>query len=85
MTENKEVGHRSHMAGAFDIRNVIGALMGLYGVVLLISYLFLDPGQSWEGLPKQASYNLWAGIAMVVVAAVFFIWSKLAPVKIDED
>lgn len=85
MTENKEIGHRSHMAGAFDIRNVIGALMGLYGLVLLISYLVLDPGVSSDGAAKDSTYNLWAGVAMVVVAAFFFAWSKFKPVKIEEE
>ncbi|QFQ01752.1 hypothetical protein CUROG_01760 [Corynebacterium urogenitale] len=85
MTEHKEVGHRSHMAGAFDIRNVIGALMGIYGLVLLASYLVLDPGVSSGGDAKDATYNLWAGVAMVVVAAVFFAWSKFEPVKIDQE
>lgn len=84
MNENKEIGHRSHMAGAFDIRNVIGALMGLYGLVLLFSFFLLDPGVSSEGVAKDSSYNLWAGLAMVVVAGIFFAWSKFEPVKIDE-
>ncbi|WP_293818020.1 hypothetical protein [uncultured Corynebacterium sp.] len=76
---------RSHMAGAFDIRNVIGSLMGLYGVVLLISYFLLDPGMDvTTGEPKNETYNLVCGLAMVVVAAVFFLWTKLDPIKIDE-
>ena len=76
---------RSHMAGAFDIRNVIGSLMGLYGLVLLISYFLLDPGMDvTTGEPKNETYNLVCGLAMIVVAAVFFLWTKLDPVKIDE-
>lgn len=76
---------RSHMAGAFDIRNVIGSLMGLYGLVLLISYFVLDPGMDvTTGEPKNETYNLVCGLAMVAVAAVFFLWTKLDPVKIDE-
>lgn len=31
-------------AGAFDLRNVIAALLGLYGLILLGCYFFLDPG-----------------------------------------
>jgi hypothetical protein len=33
-----------HSAGAFDIRNVIAALLGIYGIVLLLCAAFLDPG-----------------------------------------
>ena len=86
-TANKTVKKtkRSHMAGAFDIRNVIGSLMGLYGLVLLLSYFLLDPGMDvTTGEPKNETYNLVCGLAMVVVAAVFFLWTKLDPVKIDE-
>ena len=31
-------------AGAFDLRNVVAALLGLYGLILLGCYFFLDPG-----------------------------------------
>lgn len=74
----------SHMAGAFDIRNVIGALLGIYGVVLIISSVALDPGTSTLGEAKDSAYNLWAGAGMVVVAAVFFLWSKISPIRIDD-
>ncbi|MDK8870499.1 hypothetical protein [Corynebacterium macclintockiae] len=77
---------RSHMAGAFDIRNVIGSLMGLYGLVLLISYFLLDPGMDvTTGEPKNETYNLVCGLAMIAVAVVFLLWTKLDPIKIDES
>lgn len=70
---------------AFDIRNVIGGLLGLYGVILLASFGFLDPGiDASTGKPKDNIYNLYAGIAMVVVAVIFFIWARLSPVRADE-
>ena len=76
---------RSHTAGAFDIRNVIGALLGLYGLILLLSFLFLDPGvDAATGAAKDSSYNLWTGVAMLVAAGVFFWWTKANPIKIDE-
>lgn len=82
-TENKR--GRVHKAGAFDIRNVIGGLLGIYGIVLLISYFLLDPGMDvTTGESKDAVYNLWAGLALVVAAAVFFIWTKVDPIKIVE-
>lgn len=83
--ENKEVGHRTHMAGAFDIRNVIGALLGIYGVVLLLSYFLLDPGvDPTTGQPKDSVYNLWAAVVLIAVAVVFMAWTKLNPIKIEE-
>lgn len=74
-----------HNAGAFDIRNVIGALLGLYGVILLFSYFVLDPGvDATTGQIKDGTYNLWAGAGLVAVAVFFFVWNKLDPVKVDE-
>ncbi|RAV33642.1 hypothetical protein [Corynebacterium heidelbergense] len=76
---------RIHGAGAFDIRNVIGALLGIYGVVLLISYFLLSPGTDMTtGQAKDASYNLWTGLALALAAIVFFIWTKVDPIKIVE-
>lgn len=70
---------------AFDIRNVIGGLLGFYGLILLASFGFLDPGiDASTGQPKDNIYNLYAGIAMVVVAVIFFIWARLSPVRADE-
>lgn len=81
----KAVGRRSHVAGAFDIRNVIGSLLGIYGLVLLVSFLLLDPGVDVDtGAPKDSIYNLWAGLAMVVVAVLFGVWTKVDPIKIEE-
>lgn len=72
-------------AGAFDIRNVIGALIGLYGLVLLLAYLVLDPGVNPDtGMDKEPVYNLYTGIVLVIVAAVFFIWAKLRPTVVEE-
>jgi hypothetical protein len=73
-----------HRAGAFDIRNVIAALFGFYGIVLIIMGLFADsPGQ--QAKTGGVNANLWAGIAMAVVAAVFVVWTRLRPVIIEQD
>ena len=57
-------------AGAFDLRNVIAALLGLYGLILLGCYFFLDPGINPDtGQAKNVSDNLWASLALLAVAA----------------
>ncbi|WP_448850959.1 cell wall anchor protein [Corynebacterium sp. 335C] len=76
---------RRHSAGAFDIRNVIGALLGIYGIVLLISAVALDPGTNAAGVAKYSGYNVWTGVALVVVALVFLAWAKLRPVVVPDD
>lgn len=69
-------------AGAFDIRNFIGLLMGLYGVIL-VGAQFLD---SEEQLAKADGLrvNLWTGLALLVTAAVFFTWARLRPLVVPE-
>lgn len=74
-----------HSAGAFDIRNVIASLLGIYGIVLLLCAAFTDPGVNPEtGAEKSSADNLWTGVALVVVALVLFAWAKLNPVVVDE-
>jgi drug/metabolite transporter (DMT)-like permease len=72
---------RRHTAGAFDIRNVIGVLLGLYGVVLLVTGLVSDAAPEATG---DLDANLWAGIALVAVGGAFLVWSRLRPTVVDE-
>lgn len=75
-----------HKAGAFDIRNIIAALLGIYGIVLLICSVALDPGVNPDtGVEKSATDNLWTGLVLVVVAVVMFLWARLNPVVVDES
>jgi hypothetical protein len=75
---------RPHKAGAFDIRVFIGALLGLYGVILVLAGLF---GTSQGDLDRAggANVNLWTGIGLVVVSAVFIGWARLRPVVVPPD
>ena len=70
-------GKHVELAGAFDIRTFIGALIGLFG---LLTGLF---GFSPEEAAKTGGVNanLWAGIAMIVFAALFAVWSKVDPIR----
>jgi drug/metabolite transporter (DMT)-like permease len=80
MSETRDDG-RAHRAGAFDIRTFIALLIGIYGVVLIIMGLF---GTSDAELARTDDFNinLWAGIGMVVVAAVFQAWAMMRPVVV---
>ncbi|QNQ90425.1 hypothetical protein GP475_07090 [Corynebacterium poyangense] len=76
---------QKHSAGAFDIRNVIGALLGIYGILLLFSGFLLNPGINLDTNElKHSEYNIYAGVVLLVVAAGFFLWSKLRPIVVDE-
>lgn len=81
---DKAAGQKTRKAGAFDIRVFIGALIGIYGVVLVLAGLF---GTSDSQLAKSdnLNINLWAGLGMVAVAAGFFLWARLRPVIVPTD
>ena len=67
-------------AGAFDIRNFIGALLGLFGLVLLGMGLFaFTPVEAAKTGGLNA--NLWAGLAMLIVGILFIAWTKLDPIR----
>jgi drug/metabolite transporter (DMT)-like permease len=71
---------RRHAAGLFDIRNIIGALLAIYGVVLLLLAIFGSPGNAVE----DRGANLWMGIALLVAGAFFLVWARMRPIVVDE-
>jgi hypothetical protein len=73
-----------HAAGAFDVRNVIAALIGFYGVVLVVVGL-VDNGE--DALEKTDGFNanLWVGIALIIFAASFALWSRLRPIVVEPE
>ena len=71
-----------HTAGAFDIRNIIGGLIGLYGVILTLMGIFGDKELDKTG---GVNANLWAGLGMLVVGLGFLIWARLRPVVVPES
>lgn len=84
MVDEAGVDNVDHYAkssgGLFDIRNVIGGLLGLYGVILVVTGLV---NRSAADLAKAGgNVNLWAGIGMLAVAAFFIAWSVLRPVVV---
>ncbi len=67
-------------AGAFDIRNVIGALLTSYGVILLLTRLVAgdEGGAATDGL----NANLWAGLGLLVAGLAFLVWARVRPVVV---
>jgi hypothetical protein len=65
-------------ATLFDLRTVIAVLFGGYGIVLTLMGVFgSDPAQ----LAKAGgiNINLWSGVVMLIVAALFLLWVRLRP------
>ena len=71
-----------HAAGAFDVRNVIAALIGFYGVVLVVVGLVDNDADALEKA-GGVNANLWVGIAMIIFAAAFALWSRLRPIVVE--
>ena len=69
-------------AGALDVRNIIGVLMAVYGVILLVMGIFGDTAAEKTG---DVNANLWAGVALIAVGAVFLAWARLRPIVVPHD
>jgi hypothetical protein len=82
-------GKLSHL---FDIRNVIGALLAIYGVVLTIAGfapgLLREREKGASNNPVDLYFgtdaNWWVGLALIGVAVVFIAWAWLRPVRVEE-
>lgn len=70
-----------HKAGAFDIRNIIGSLLAIYGVILTGMGLFGDPETDKTG---GVNANLWAGLGLLVVGVGFIAWARIRPIIVPE-
>ncbi|GAB7192285.1 hypothetical protein NUM3379_29940 [Kineococcus sp. NUM-3379] len=76
-------GGRAHKAGALDIRSVIAALLGVYGVILTVMGLVAtEPADLAKADGVNA--NLWTGLGLLVASAVFALWVKLRPIVVEE-
>ena len=74
--------HSAHKAGVFDIRNIIGALMAVYGVILTLAGLL---GEHEPEKTGGVNANLWTGLALILVAVFFMGWARLRPIVVPED
>jgi hypothetical protein len=65
-------------AGAFDIRIVIAALIGIYGVLLTV--LGIVEKQTEIDKAAGLNINLWGGVTMLVFAVLFPLWARWRPI-----
>ena len=73
----------------FDIRNIIGALMGIYGLLLTIAGVSPSLVTQHDNAAATGNTvdlfigtdaNWWVGVALLAVAATFIAWAALRPV-----
>jgi len=68
-------------AGAFDVRSIIGGLLGLYGVILVITGLWFTDSAEKAKVDGE-NLNLMVGIGLIVFAVLFIGWVVLRPLKV---
>ncbi|TKK83958.1 hypothetical protein FDA94_31840 [Herbidospora galbida] len=66
----------------FDIRRILGGLFAVYGVILVVVGL-LD-GAEEIAKAEGVRINLWTGIGMLVLAAIFLVWERLRPKDVPD-
>jgi membrane-bound ClpP family serine protease len=78
------MSEKKQKAGIFDIRFVIGGLLGVYGVILILLGVFNATDEELargDGL----NINLWGGLGMLAVAIAFGAWARLRPVVVPVE
>jgi hypothetical protein len=80
MSENNP---RTSRANLFDIRNIIAALLGIYGVVLVI--MSFTTSDSDLRKVSNINANLWVGIGLLLFSLFFVVWAYLRPIIVDEE
>ena len=76
-------GTEKRKVGLFDIRIIIGSLIGLYGVILVITGLFSSQAQAEKA--AGLNINIIAGIVMIVFAAAMAAWARIRPIVVSPD
>jgi hypothetical protein len=85
---------RKTVSRLFDIRNIIGALLAIYGLLLTIAGLAPGLVASHDDAAAAGNKidlyvgtdaNWWVGLALLAVAAVFLAWAALRPLVVEVE
>ncbi len=82
-TEQNGTESSRHTAGAFDMRTFIAALMGIFGVILVLTGIF-GSDTTTDGSKAPGNVNLYVGIALLVFAGLMQGWAFWRPTVVDE-
>jgi uncharacterized membrane protein len=69
--------------GLFDVRTIIGALLTLYGLVLLVASF--NTSASDKAKADGVNANLWMGLVLLVVGVLLIVWAVIRPIVVDEE
>jgi drug/metabolite transporter (DMT)-like permease len=76
-------GTEKRKVGLFDIRIIIASLIGLYGIILVITGLFSSDAQAEKA--AGLNINIIAGIVMILFAAAFVAWARIRPIVVPPE
>jgi hypothetical protein len=76
---DEEEEHAARMANRFDVRRIIGGVFLVYGVVLVV--LGIVGSHATKTKAAGINIDLYAGIGMLVLAAIMIAWALLSPVR----
>jgi len=76
-------GSEPRKVGLFDIRVIIASLIGLYGIILVITGLFSSEAQAEKA--SGLNINVIAGIVMILFAAAFIAWARIRPIVVPPE
>ena len=74
---------KSASSRLFDLRWLIAALFGVYGVVLVVVGILDSNAEVQKAAGVRI--NLWTGIGMLVLSAVFVVWSRWRPLRREQS
>lgn len=77
----REAEAQSASARLFDLRMIIAVLFVVYGAVCTVLGLTSTSDADLEQA-GNINLNLWSGLGMLVVAAIFGAWVVLRPLKL---
>ena len=67
----------------FDVRTIVGALMFLYGVILILASFATSDADKAKADGINA--NLWVGLVLLVFGALMLFWAVSRPIEVDEE
>jgi uncharacterized membrane protein len=67
----------------FDVRSIVGALLSLYGLILLLTSFATSDADKAKADGINA--NLWMGLLLLVVGVLMLVWAVTRPIVVDEE
>jgi uncharacterized membrane protein len=81
--DDNQTASTKSKAGVFDVRNIVGALLFLYGVILVVASFGTSSAQKAKADGFNA--NLYVGLVLAVAGVLFVVWAVTRPIVVDEE